>query len=142
MFGHNGWGRRRSDAFISAGPLARAMSCLEALLAPVAASAEAEIRPRLTGLFGSMLRAYLPQTWAFTTEEGTVFLTVDRDGAVRVVRSAPGPTDVTISVRHDLLAEALRTRRKEAIPPGQIDVRSHTTKGRVAFEQLRSRLGL
>jgi len=89
-----------------------------------------------------MLRTYLPQTWVFVTEDGTASLHVDRAGVVTV---APGPLpspDVTVEVGHDRLKEALRTRRKDAVPPGPLKVTPHTAKGRTAFAYLRDRLGL
>jgi hypothetical protein len=37
---------------------------------------------------------------------------------------------------------ALKTRNKDAVPPGPLTVTPHTAKGKTAFDYLRSRLGL
>ena len=118
------------------------MSCTETLLGEVSRSVEAQLRPRLTGLFGSMIRAYLPQTWEFRTEEGATFLMVGADGTTRVARGASGPTDVTLEIPHDTLAAALRTRQHPGASPPGLKVTAHTKKGQAAFDYLRSRLGL
>ncbi|HYA11153.1 MAG TPA: hypothetical protein VEH10_05750 [Thermoplasmata archaeon] len=118
------------------------MSCTADLLTSVSTSVEGELRPRLQGLFGGMIRAYLPQTWVFRTELDVASLVVDRDGHASVVRAAaPGP-DVTIEVGHDRLRAALTTRRRDGLPAGPMTVTPHTAKGRAAFDYLRGRLGL
>ena len=112
------------------------------LLEPIAPSVEGEVRSRLGGFLGGMIRAYLPQTWVFSTDRGTASLVVDPDGRTHVVpAAAPGP-DVTIELPYDRLKAALATRRPGAVPPGAMRVHPHTAKGRTAFDYLRSRLGL
>lgn len=118
------------------------MSCVERLLQSVAKEAEPEIQQRLHGLFGGMIRAYLPQTWVFRTEDGTASFLVDPSGKITVKPGAVNPADVTIETSHDRLKIALTTRRREAVPPGPFTVTPHTAKGRTAFEYLRGRLGL
>ncbi len=118
------------------------MSCVERLLQAVAKDAELEIQQRLHGLFGGMLRAYLPQTWVFRTEDGIASFCVDAAGKVTVRAGAASPADVTIETGHERLRVALTTRRREAVPPGPLTVTPHTAKGRTAFEFLRGRLGL
>ena len=105
------------------------MADVTALLAPLAPRIEAELRPRLAGAFGGMLREFLPQVWVFRTERGVASLTVGRDGAVAVVPSAAEPADVTVEVGHDRLASALATRgqtvadrRRTAVPFHNADV--------------------
>jgi hypothetical protein len=117
------------------------MPAVEELLGPVAREAQKEIRSRLKGFFGGMIRHFLPQVWVFRTEEGTATLCVARDGAVTVTRGAASPADVTIDVGHARLATALATRGK-TVAPGPLTVTPHTAKGRTAFDYLRSRLGL
>ncbi len=118
------------------------MASVEALLAPVARDAEPQLQQQLRGLFGGIVRAYLPQTWVFRTEEGVATLRVDPSGRFSVVAGALDPADVTVEVGHARLAAALTTRRREAVPPGPLTVTPHTSKGRTAFEYLRGRLGL
>lgn len=103
---------------------------------------EPEIRSRLGGFFGGMVRAYLPQAWVFVTEDGTASLHVDRAGTVKVTQGAVPSPDVTVEVGHDRLKAALLTRRKDGLPPGPLTVTPHTPKGRTAFALLRDRLGL
>jgi hypothetical protein len=118
------------------------VSCVEELLGKVGRDVEPEIQSRLGGFFGGMVRAYLPQTWVFVTEDGTASLSVDRAGAVTVTSGALPSPDVTVEIGHDRLKAALRTRRRDAVPQGLLTVTPHTSKGRTAFGYLRDRLGL
>ncbi|HXY47390.1 MAG TPA: hypothetical protein VEK13_05805 [Thermoplasmata archaeon] len=118
------------------------MSCVEALLRRVARDAEPEIQQRLHGLFGGMIRAYLPQTWVFRTEDGTASFRVDSTGRIEVASGADPSPDVTIEIGHDRLKAALTSRRREAVPPGSVTVTPRTAKGKVAFGYLRERIGL
>jgi hypothetical protein len=118
------------------------MSCLEGLLRDAGRQFEPEIQSRLTGFLGSIVRSYLPQTWVFQTDDGTVSLVVDTDGKVSVVGGAALHPDVTVEIPHDRLVAALRTRKRESVPPGPLTVTPHTAKGRTAFDYLRGRLGL
>jgi hypothetical protein len=118
------------------------MSCVEALLRRVAQDAEPEIQQRLHGLFGGMIRAYLPQTWVFRTEDGVATLRVDAAGKFSVESGEATLADVTVEIGHARLKAALTTRRREAVPSGPLAVTPHTAKGRTAFEYLRGRLGL
>ena len=83
--------------------LGAAMSCVEEVLQGVARVLETEVKNRLRGFFGAMLRHYLPQTWVFRTEDGTASLRVDEHGAVTVASGALAPADVTVEVGHDQL---------------------------------------
>lgn len=118
------------------------MSCIEDRLREVARDVEVQLKPQLSGFFGGMIRGYLPQTWVFTTEEGTASLSVDKDGHVAASGGAAPRPDVTIATTHARLEAALRTRRRELVPPGPLTVTPHTEKGRMAFGFLRNRLGL
>lgn len=93
-------------------------------------------------MLGGVVRAYLPQTWVFRTEAESVVLSVDRDGRFRVATGAADSPDVTIETSHDRLAAALRTRRRDQVPPGPFRAVPHTEKGRTAYGFLRERLGL
>jgi L-aminopeptidase/D-esterase-like protein len=93
-------------------------------------------------MFGPMIRSYLPQTWVFTTEEGSASLTVDTDGRANATAGILPKANVTVETTHARLEAALRTRRKEAVPAGPLTVTPHTEKGRTAFGLLRGRLGL
>jgi hypothetical protein len=118
------------------------MSCVTGLLEAVARDVEPEVRQRLRGFFGGMIRAYLPQTWVFQTDDGAASLRVALDGAVTVTPGIATPADVTIEVGHERLRLALTTRKREAIPPGPLTVTPHTAKGKAAFGYLRDRIGL
>ncbi len=117
------------------------MSCLEELLTRSARSFEGELQARLHGLFGSVVRAYLPQVWVFRTDDGTVSLAIDREGRATVTPGAAPHPDVTVEIAHDRLRAALRSGRREAVPPGPISVTPHTAKGKTAFDYLKGRLG-
>src|SRR2546430_17655263 len=43
---------------------------------------EAQLKPNLQGIFGGVIRGYLPQAWAFKTDAETVTLSVDSHGNV------------------------------------------------------------
>jgi hypothetical protein len=118
------------------------VTCIEELLAKVGRDVQPEIQSRLRGFFGGMVRAYLPQTWVFVTEQGTASLQVDRAGVVTVTSGALRTPDVTVEIGHDRLKAALSTRRREAVPPGPMTVTPHTSKGKTAFAYLRERVGL
>ncbi|HEY6238189.1 MAG TPA: hypothetical protein VIZ68_03265, partial [Thermoplasmata archaeon] len=98
------------------------MSCTVELLAVVARDVEGQVRSQLQGMFGPMIRSYLPQTWVFTTEEGSASLTVDAEGRATATPGALPNADVTVVTSHARLEAALRTRRKEAVPPGPLTV--------------------
>jgi len=117
------------------------MSCLEELLTKTARSFEGELRSRLGGFFGSIVRAYLPQVWVFRTDDGTVSLSIDKDGRATVASGVLPNADVTVEIPHDRLRAALQERRKGAVPPGPLTVTPHTAKGRVAFDYLKGRIG-
>jgi len=118
------------------------MSCTRELLAEAGRGVEAQLKPQLEGLFGGVVRSYLPQRWVFVTEEGSTTLVVEATGAVRVEDGADPSPDVTIEIGHDKLAQALRSRRREGLPPGPVRVTPRTAKGRTAFDFTRRRLGL
>jgi hypothetical protein len=118
------------------------MTSLVPLLESVARDIQPQVKSQLGGFFGGMVRAYLPQTWVFRTEREVASLSVGQDGEVTVATGAAANPDVTIEVPHDRLVTALKTRSREKVPPGPITVTPHTSKGKTAFEYLRSRVGL
>jgi hypothetical protein len=118
------------------------MTTTAELLEKVAPDVEQELKPRLQGLFGSFVRAYLPQVWVFDTDEDSATVRVEPTGSVRVTAgSAPSP-DVSIHAPKALLAGILSSRSRPATAPTDVRVVPHTTKGRVAFDQVRARFGL
>jgi hypothetical protein len=118
------------------------VSELTDLLSSAGASLEPEIRRRLGGLLGGIIRAYLPQGWVFKTDRGTATLTVDAAGAVSVAEGASAHPDVTIEIPFEILHKALTTRQRDGLPKGPVHVTPHTSKGRAAFDYLRGRIGL
>jgi hypothetical protein len=118
------------------------MSCTLGLLEKAGKEVEAQIKPQLSGMFGGMIRGYLPQTWVFETEEGATSLHVEKDGRVTASAGALPSPDLTVRARHSALATALKERKRESLPPGAISATPHTEKGRMAFQFFRSRLGV
>jgi|HubBroStandDraft_1064217.scaffolds.fasta_scaffold02229_1 hypothetical protein len=118
------------------------MSCIEGLLRGAGTRFEPEIQKQLTGFLGAIVRGYLPQVWVFETDDGTASLIVDKAGTITVVTGVAPHPDVTVKIPHDRLVAALKTRNKDAVPPGPLTVTPHTAKGRTAFDYLRGRLGL
>jgi len=118
------------------------MTTTAQLLGKVAPEIEKELKPRLHGLIGSFVRAYLPQVWVFETDRDSASVRVDTTGSVTVT---PGPTaspDVTIHAPKARLEKMMAARTRPASLPADVKVVPHTTKGRVAFDQVRARFGL
>jgi len=112
------------------------------LLAKIAPEVEKELKPRLHGLIGSFVRAYLPQVWVFETDVDSATVRVEPTGSVTVAPgSAPSP-DVSIHAPKARLEKLLKSRTRPASMPDDVRVVPHTSKGRVAFDQVRSRFGL
>ena len=118
------------------------MSSTLSLLEKAGKEVEWQLKPQLAGVFGGIIRGYLPQTWVFETEEGAMSLHVEKDGRVTVVSGALPDPDLTVKARDAALATALRERRRAGLAPGAISATPHTEKGRMAFQFFRSRLGV
>ena len=119
------------------------MTCIEGLLRDSGPALETQVRSRLEGFLGAMLRSYLPQTWVFRTETEIASLEVDEKASVRVSPGARTPADVTIEVGHERLRRALTGRRgSSGGDGGAVHVTAHSAKGRAAYGLLRARLGL
>ena len=118
------------------------MGSLLSLLEKAAAQIEPQVRSQLSGFFGGMVAAYLPQTWEFRTEREVAALTVARSGQVTASDGAPAHPDVTLEGPEALLAAALASGARSRPPPGAFKVTAHSSKGRTAFDYLRGRLGL
>jgi hypothetical protein len=117
------------------------VTCIQGLLEKLAPDVEASLKPRLTGFIGAMVRAYLPQHWAFVTEEGTTTVRIDPTGSVTVLPGAVASPDVTVRGDHDGLRTILERRERPAGPTPGLSVVAHTAKGRAAVDQVRSRFG-
>jgi len=117
------------------------VSCIQGLLEKLAPDIEAELKPRLQGFIGAFVRAYLPQDWAFVTEEGTSTVRIDPSGSVTVLPSASRSPDVTVRGPHDRLRLILSKREKPRGNVTDVTVAAHTAKGRAALEQVRGRFG-
>jgi hypothetical protein len=118
------------------------MTTTAQLLEKVAPEIEKELKPRLKGLIGSFVRAYLPQVWVFETEKDSATVRVETSGSVTVSpTSAPSP-DVSIHAPKALLQKILTSRTRPETVPEDVRIVPHTTKGRVAFDQVRARFGL
>ena len=118
------------------------MSELTDLLADAGRRLEPEIRSRLNGMLGGILRAYIPQCWEFRTDAGAATLTVGPDGASTAAEGLATAPDVTIEIPFATLRTALTTRTRAPGSSTSIRVTPHTTKGRAAFDYLRGRIGL
>jgi hypothetical protein len=110
----------------------------------VAPRVQEELQHHLRGLFGVIVRGYLPQTWWFSTENGQATLHVAKDGVTQVNDGKSGKPDVSIGWTEAAFLIALTTGDRSKLP---LDtpaprVRVHSSKGRAAYGQLRKRLGL
>ncbi len=118
------------------------MGSVEELLRSAARSLEPEVKSRLGGFLGAMVRAYLPQTWTFRTPEESASLTIDPEGNTSVAPGEARAPDVTVELARALLERILLERANPQVPPGAVRVTPHTAKGKAAFGFLRGRLGL
>ncbi|MGA7477079.1 MAG: hypothetical protein WBW47_07725 [Thermoplasmata archaeon] len=118
------------------------MVSLVTLLEQVARDVQPQLQSQLSGFFGAIVRAYLPQTWVFKTEKEVASLVVATTGAATVSAGAAAKPDVTIETDHERLVAALTTRSRAQVPPGPLTVTPHTSKGKAAFDYLRGRIGL
>jgi hypothetical protein len=118
------------------------MGSIAPVLSGMCSEVEAQLKPNLRGFFGGMIRAYLPQTWVFTTESETVTFHVDPEGNVFVQIGRDASPDVIVQGTHAALSAALTTRNPALVPPGSIKARPVTSKGSMAFNFLRNRFGL
>jgi hypothetical protein len=110
----------------------------------VAPEVTAQLQPYLRGLFGGIVRGYLPQTWWFSTETGQATLVVDQQGQAQVYDGQAGQPDAAITWTDHAFGIVLTTRDRGRLQPGsgQPNVEIFTSKGQAAFNQLRKRLGL
>lgn len=118
------------------------MSGTAELLSGLSPRLEQQIQPRLGGLFGAMVRAYLPQTWVFRTEADVAALVVDASGRVSVVPGDHPNPDVTVEGSAAELSRVLQGGAAARSPPPAIKVTPLTAKGRGTVEYLRGRLGI
>jgi len=112
------------------------------LLNQLAPDLERQLKPQLKGVFGGIVRGYLPQTWVFVTEQETATLQVGVDGSAQGLPGAAAHPDVIVETSHARLVIAFTTRDKTKVPHGATKVTPTTEKGRTAFQFVRSRLGL
>jgi hypothetical protein len=110
------------------------------LLSDVGKRIEPELQKQLGGLFGGIVRAYLPQAWVLETDEGTATLVVDRNGVASVTDGGAEKPDVTIRGSYAVIAKALTSKSRTA--PHGVTATPHTPKGQTAFDYLRNRVGL
>jgi hypothetical protein len=115
---------------------------LEELLGAAGRRFEPEVKRRLGGLLGSLMKAYLPQAWVFRTDRGVATFRVDASGSTSVTSGADAHPDVTVELPYAALERALSRDggTPSAAPPASVT--PHTKKGKAAFDYLRQRLGL
>jgi len=109
---------------------------------PVCQDAQVKLKGVLRGLFGGMVKGYLPQKWIFRTESEAVTFSVAKAGTASVEAGEGSPPDVIITIDHDYLLEALRTRKRPEVEPRNLDVEFRTEKGRTAFNYIRKEIGV
>lgn len=122
------------------------MACILGLLSQLSPRIEAQLKPNLRGIGGLLIRGYLPQVWVFNAGAENVSLVVDNNGNVRVSPGPVQPADVLITTTHDSLSSALEAangfRTRDSVLMGSVNPQFYTSKGKTAFDFLRSRLGL
>ncbi|HJX04420.1 MAG TPA: hypothetical protein VJ489_01230 [Thermoplasmata archaeon] len=119
------------------------MDSIADILTSICPEFEKQLKPYLHGIRGSLVQAYLPQTWVFETERETVAISVNPLGKASVSVDRPNTRDVTIRWKHYLLATVLRTRGIVDVPHDERPiVIFHSHKGGIGFGFLRKRFGI
>lgn len=118
------------------------MTGVVGLLGRVCTEIESQLKPNLSGLRGMIVRPYLPQVWVFKTEDEIVTVTVDEQGHASAVEGNSPQPDITIETTHEILSNALETRKRTWVSPDQYCVTAHTKKGKGAYDYLKGYLRL
>jgi hypothetical protein len=118
------------------------MTQLTDVFQPICQEVQTKLKGVLRGLFGGMVKGYLPQKWIFRTDSETVTFSVAKAGTASVEAGEGSPPDVIITIDHDYLLEALKTRRRPGFQPRNINVEFKTGKGQTAFNYIGKELGL
>ena len=98
------------------------MSCFEGHFRAMVPELESRLRSYLTGFFAGIVRGYLPLTRVRSTEGEEVTIKVDSNGKATGVPGRDPKLGLTVRTSQARLAAALRTRRREAVPPGVLEV--------------------
>ncbi len=117
------------------------MDCYDQLEA-LRAELEREARRVLLSMFGSDLRATLPQRWLFSTKTGDATISIGTDGGVEISEGRTREPDVTVRGTDRHLAKALGVRMGPDGRPYDLKPVFHTSGGERAFRSLMRRLGL
>jgi hypothetical protein len=117
------------------------VECLRELEA-LRSELERETMRTLRSMFGSDLRAALPQRWLFTTSTGEATMTIGKDGGVELTKGRPDEPDVTVRGTDRYLREALSIRMGPDGRPYDLRPVFHNPRGERAFRDLMRRLGL
>lgn len=114
-----------------------------ALLSRLCPEISAQLKPAISGLFGGIVRQYMPQVWVFETESGPATCHMDAKGNAKVEPGKPAIYDVLIRWQDAQLNAALTYRDRSKVPPGpEPEISFRSKKGQSAFGLLRSRFGL
>lgn len=116
---------------------------LKRLLAGYCGETEKQLKHRLKGIEGPLLKRYLPQTWVFETESEIVSFVVDEKGNATVHKGEGSNRDVTVKWKHEPLCSVLKARSPKGVQEGDHPtITYHTQKGKAAFNFLRKRIGI
>jgi hypothetical protein len=118
------------------------MASLEDSLGQLCADIERQLKPAVRGIFGGIVRGYLPQRWQFTTENDAAIMSVDSAGNATVIRGGSKDVDVSVQTTAAKMVAIVKYRDASKVPAGIFEVTTHTAKGKTAFGFLRGRLGL
>src|SRR5256885_16211518 len=114
--------------------LPRVVGSIADLLDELCPEIEAQLKPNLHGIFGGVIRGYLPQAWALKTETETVTLDVNTEGSVPL-RSGGSPNPpVLVKGNFDPQATALSIRNQTNGLAGPIQATPSTSKENRAFQ--------
>lgn len=118
------------------------MASLEELLGQLCEDIERQLKPAVKGIFGGVVRGYLPQRWQFKTEHAAAIMSVDVAGNATVIPGSSKDVDVSIQTTAAKMDAIVKYRDASKVPAGIFEVTTHTAKGKTAFGFLRGRLGL
>lgn len=118
------------------------MSTLIELFQPICLEVQSQIQDALKGIAGFLIQEYLPQIWHFKTERESVSFCINKNGVAAVIPGLVPNPDVSITVDHNYLSEALKMRKQPAYAYNTLSVVTNTPKGRTAYQFICKKLGI
>lgn len=112
----------------------------EEFVTSLAKKVESEVKKRLVGLGGFVIRSQLPQTWTFKIDQEAFSFQMDKQGNVKVSSGLLPEPDVRIETSYERLMINLRSGSPGESPPSTTGVSFGSNRGRRAYFYVRKNL--